>query len=224
MPTGVPTTPLPTMTPTASYSCLDAYSCEGSSLVTTSEDLECYGSFSCWNSALLVSIGRGNIQCYGSYSCYNSLLIRANNTAGGFIDCRGLSSCSEVAELRIDEGFIGCRGERSCYGSTIIAYTINCYSDRSCANSVINTTYTVFVEGHLAGANTTFYSVGSSGYYYFYGGFSAYNATIICGMCFYFVLLFSLCFLCFLFFVFLFFFLLVFCVFYCFFGSIYFAV
>ena len=65
---------------------------------------------------------------------------------------------------------------------------LECNGDRACSNAIIENGGTVYLNGHLSGANATLLSSvndssvspNTDANYYFRGAYSGHNATIIC--------------------------------------------
>ena len=134
----------------------------------------------------------GDVNCYGSYSCYNSSIIDAQ----GCIYCRGLLSCSNIGTLKTvmssqRASNIYCGAELSCANSILITSsetgTVACGGLKSCINANISTQSEVTSHGAMAGMNSIFYNSAPTNQdedvsFKFYGWHSGYNSTIICGI------------------------------------------
>ena len=154
--------------------------------------MKCFGFLSCLNASISSS---NDIRCDASYSCYNARLLNhtgnINNTQNNLkVECRGLYSCAGADRIITTEDIL-CGGESSCFKTNMIIYSrgsseISCEGSRSCASSIV-TVYgggTEFsMNGSLSGLNSVFRVENGVNdvYFDFYGGYSGYNATIIGG-------------------------------------------
>lgn len=174
-----------------SIQCYGDHSCSQSSIVidTTSFEstsskaytynLECHGSYSCFNTTTLSITSRNstnkslNINCYGLYSCANSQSI-------------SFSIINSIVNSSTPGNTIRCYGESACSNSTI--YTTDdtiIYVDtyKGIADSVVisqESGSSIHMSGRLSGQNTLFYCSGSNCKYGFYGTQSGDNSTIFC--------------------------------------------
>ena len=164
--------------------CNNAYSCYNGNYTLTGR-VRCYGSFSCAEGTLLST---NYISCSGSHACVNMSLLQHAGGGSRGIECRGLESCANIKKM-ITSGYIQCGAEQACSNSMInytdTAYNyLDCSGDRSCWNVVSQggTDREHYLYANLAALNATLYSgINTSDVnYYFYGGYSGYNATIIC--------------------------------------------
>ena len=167
--------------------CHNKSSCAYTSIRSYSDDIECYGLQSCFESPKLESTYNADIQCYGSYSCFNSTIIQhthnSTSTVNSYIQCRGLFACAFIDYLYNQQGGIHCHSEYSCYNSFIdcgTSSTVSCYGTRSCANSILKSANTYEFSGYLAVENSIIYTTDSSVEFKLRGSYAGYNATIIC--------------------------------------------
>ena len=166
--------------------CLDAYSCYGDVIPASSGITNCIGAFACANATL---VNNGNyIRRAASHACYDMNILQYNGSSSSRgIECRGLRSCA-YNDVVVTTGYIQCYSEQACSNS-IINFTqpsgyLDCNGDRSCSNIILNgnSYQDNEFDANLAASNSTLYSGENATdvNYYFYGGYSGYNTTIIC--------------------------------------------
>ena len=104
--------------------------------------------------------------------------------AANSVRCYGLYSCAFVDNIYVINGYVDCYAELSCFRSTITFLDSDdhfyCYGDRSCAQATMYNYWYVYVTGHLAAQNATFYSMATNVNYFFRGVSSGNGAEIIC--------------------------------------------
>lgn len=188
---------------TSSINCRDSYSCARHALNATHAGnyIRCGGYKSCFESPSVINLVGGDIDCQGSYSCSNSALIEAGNYDYlSNIACVGLMSCANVTNISLlYGGNVDCIGEQSCINSKMRTLTsdninlsnkVNCFAHLSCANSdiIITSPNTeIDIAGYLAAYNTRFTSFSDTSYIFngYLGGFGATvscNGNVVCNI------------------------------------------
>ena len=181
--------------------CWNYFECASCSiLISTLDDVQCYGFGSCYNSSFDSS---GNsfelyhVYCNGAYSCCNSSVEfpdSVSDHAYTYLQCDGLYSCSN-STFAVPFYSISCNGESSCAQIPLMnimqsyhhtsyydtSHVLTCDGFRSCDNSTfLVNNMKIYIRGYLGAVNSTFHSIYDSVYYYFYGVSSGYDSTIIC--------------------------------------------